>query len=102
MKPEIDPIIEYIVTREDFDTLCKNLNIFYRPLTGQGALLRIYFGERAIDQDTKKPFTDNISAWHRIVLEHLLQYKHKITFELADFGLQHWKAKFRECKHISY
>ena len=102
MGPKIDPIIEYIVTGQDFDTLCKNLNIFYRPLTGQGALLRLYFGERDVDQDTKKPFSDNISAWHRIVLEHILQYSHKVAFDLANFDLQHWEAQFRECKHIKY
>ena len=102
MGPKIDPLFEYTVTGEHFGTLCKNLNVFYKPLTGQGALLRLYFGERAFGQDTKEPLSDNISEWYRIVLEHILQYPHRLNFDLAKFGLEDRVLEIKSSIKIEY
>ena len=108
--PERDPLLEYEITKERFDTLCKNLKSFHRPPPDKEDLLRSfseeqvthiireYYGNRVngklVDPTPlqvaamKELSSNTLSDWYEIVFVALLQYPHRIAFDLSDFGLE--------------
>ena len=100
--PEQDPLLEYEITKERFDLLCVNLKIFYGSPSGQIDLLSMYFNGPVVEQDVEEHSPYPSSDWYRIVLKHLLQYPHRLAFDLADFGLEDMLPKVLDAEYVEY
>lgn len=100
--PEQDLLLEYEISKERFDLLCVNLKIFYGPPSGQEDLLGMCINGQVVEKCVEDlPHIASI-GWHQKVLEHLLQYPHRIAFDLADFGLENMLPKVLEKEYIEY
>lgn len=122
--PEKDPLLEYEITKERFDTLCKNHKAFHRPPRDKEDLLRSfseeqvthiirnYYGNRVngklvdptpVQVEGMKGLSSlSLSDWYRYVVEDLLVYPHRLAFDLADFGLEDMLPKVLETEHTEY
>lgn len=121
---EKDPLLEYEITRERFDTICKNLKAIYRPPPDKEDLLRSfsveqvthivrnYYGNcvngKLVDPTPLQVAAMNelsfssLSDLYRLVIEDLLQYPHRLSFDLADFGLEDMLPKVNSSEIIDY
>ena len=100
--PEQDPLLEYEISKECFDLLCVNLKIFYGPPSGQEDLLGMCINGQVVEKCVEDHSPIASIGWHQIVLEHLLKYPHRITFDVADFGLEDMLPKILDKEYIEY
>lgn len=112
-----DPIgrFQYVVTKESFDLYCRNIHCFFPsppiPTVITEFMLKYRTVEKIKHQDketlrkfnekffdhyegeklkqVKKLHSMSLQDWHEAFLLHILQYPHRIAFNLADFNLEH-------------
>ena len=73
----------YIVTAFDFDRLAGNCQAYFAGTDSQWAEL-------------------DLDGWRRLLLFHLMQYKHKIIFSLDKFALEDYELDVIGSDNIDY
>jgi hypothetical protein len=119
-----DHWFDYVLTADSFRSRAQNSVAIFRPAPDIDRLRHEYGHERAhqiwldhysyykdgklldppddfkADIDMLGSFT--LQDWYEIILDHALQYPHKIVFQLAEFGLQRYLPRVESLPHIVY
>lgn len=119
-----DPIYPYVVRAEYFDHICRELHATFEPAPDLDELRQEHLPEQALDiwmrhysyYDAgilKVPPPEwiaeydgfasmSLDDWYESVLCGILKYPHILSFELADFNLEHYAERVRESAITNY
>lgn len=119
-----DPIIPYEVTAELFDRISHNLSFAYGPPPKKQKMLK-QFTEAQVEDVWRRHYScwrngrlvnpplehikriDRLSRmtiedWYMAHLAHILQFPHRIVFDLNEFSLGHLASTISQLSYIDY
>ena len=122
--PPKDIVFSYEITGEEFDTLARNNACVHGKPPDRDDMLRQFSKEQVDDvwrrhygyyQNGKliEPtperikYVDKLSSmtvqdWYEGQMNHIIRFPHRISFDLAKFGLSHWVSKVSQLRHLDY
>ncbi len=121
---DADPWFPYILTATNFDHVCKTMKVVFRPCPLEDTRssqhtpyqvrdIRQRHYNYWVDGKLAEPSPDRIRLydrlggyslqdWHEKAFSYVLQYPHRITFDLHTFKLDIYDDYVRDCDHIQY